>query len=464
MTTLIELSEIEPVRKILGFHFSPNRPHTEDRMKKEELVKMRQDHVPRGVSQALPAMVAEAKGAMVRDVEGKEFFDFSGGIGVLNVGHSPDEVVKAIRDQAGKYLHTCFMVQMYEPYIALAREVNELVSRKTPMKTMFVNSGAEAVENGIKIARYYTKKPGVICFENAFHGRTAMTMSLTSRVKNYKFGYWPFMPEVYRVPYAYCYRCSYGLKYPSCNLYCADFIQEKFFDLYAAAESIGAMIVEPVQGEGGFIVPPKEYLGKLQKICRDNGIVLIVDEIQTGFARTGKMFAYEYSIDEPDILITAKSLAAGLPLGGITGKAEIMDSVDAGGIGGTFGGNPVCCAAGLAVLKILKEKKLAERANEIGKRVMAKFQSFKEKYLYVGDVRGLGAMNCMEIVADKKNPKPNADLTKAIVKQCYDKGLIILTAGGYGNVIRQLVPLVVTDEQLDKGLRILEEVMAEKVE
>jgi 4-aminobutyrate aminotransferase/(S)-3-amino-2-methylpropionate transaminase len=222
--------------------------------------------------------------------------------------------------------------------------------------------------------------------------------------------------------------------------------------------------VEPVQGEGGFIVPPKEYLGKLQKICRDNGIVLIVDEVQTGFARTGKMFAYEYSIDEPDILITAKSLAAGLPLGGITGKAEIMDSVDAGGIGGTFGGNPVCCAAGLAVLKILKEEKLADRSNEIGKKVMAKFRSFQKKYSFVGDVRGLGAMNGMEIVADKKNRKPNADLTKAIVKRCYDKGLILLTAGGYGNVIRNLVPLVISDEQLDRGLKILDEAMAEKVE
>ena len=433
-------------------------------MKKDELVKIRQEHIPRGVSQALPAMVAEAKGAVVRDVEGREFVDFSGGIGVLNVGHSPEEVVKAICDQAGKFLHTCFMVQMYEPYIQLAREMNELVSRKTPMKTMFVNSGAEAVENAVKFAKYFAKKPGIICFENAFHGRTAMTMSLTSKVKYYKFGHGPFVPEVYRVPYAYCYRCSYGLKYPSCNIYCADFIQEKFFDLYAAAESIGALIVEPVQGEGGFIVPPKEYLAKLQKICKDNGIVFIVDEIQTGFARTGKMFAYEYSVEEPDIVVTAKSLAAGLPLGGVTGKAEIMDSVEAGGVGGTFGGNPVCCAAGLAVMKILKEKKLAERANAVGKKVMARFEAFKKKYPFVGDVRGLGAMNCLEIVADKKNPKPNADLTKAIVKRCYEKGLIILTAGGYGNVIRHLVPLVVTDDQLDKGLRILEEVMAEKTE
>ncbi|HSR11309.1 MAG TPA: 4-aminobutyrate--2-oxoglutarate transaminase [Thermodesulfobacteriota bacterium] len=433
-------------------------------MIREDLVKKRQEHVARGVNQFIPAMVAEAKGVIVRDVEGREFLDFSGGIGVLNVGHCPDEVVEAIRDQAGKYLHTCFMVQMYEPYIELAKQLNELVSRKSPMKTMFVNSGAEAVENAVKIAKYYTKRPGILCFENAFHGRTAMTMSLTSKVKNYKFGFWPFMSEVYRAPYAYCYRCSYGLKYPSCGIYCADFIQEKFFDLYAAAESIAAVIVEPVQGEGGFIVPPREYLGKLQKICNDNGIVFIVDEVQTGFGRTGKMFAFENFGVEPDIVVTAKSLAAGLPLGGVTGKAEIMDSVDNAGIGGTFGGNPVCCRAGLAVLKLMKERNLVERSNAIGKQVMARMNAFKEKYAFVGDVRGLGGMNAMEIVKDKKNPKPNGDLAKAIVKRCYEKGLIMLTAGGYGNVIRSLVPLVVTDEELAKGLRILDEAMAEKAE
>ena len=433
-------------------------------MEKSQLIKLRQDHVAKGVNQFIPAMVAEAKGVIVRDVEGREFLDFSGGIGVLNVGHCPDEVVEAIRDQAGKYLHTCFMVQMYEPYIILAKELNELVSQNTPMKTMFVNSGAEAVENAVKIARYYTKRPGILCFENAFHGRTAMAMSLTSKVKNYKFGFWPFMPEVYRAPYAYCYRCSYGLKYPSCGIYCAEFIQEKFFDLYAAAESIAAIIVEPVQGEGGFIVPPQEYLPKLAKICRDNGIVLIVDEVQTGFARTGKMFAFEHSGVEPDILVTAKSLAAGMPLGGVTGKAQIMDSVDNAGIGGTFGGNPVCCQAGLAVLRILKEKKLVKRANEVGKKVTDKFQSFYKKYPFVGDVRGLGAMNGMEIVVDRKSRKPNGDLAKGIVRRCYEKGLIMLTAGGYGNVIRHLVPLVVTDEQLDRGLKLLEEVMAEKAE
>jgi 4-aminobutyrate aminotransferase/(S)-3-amino-2-methylpropionate transaminase len=434
------------------------------KMNKENLIKLRKNHVPRGVSQLLPAMIAEAKGVWVRDVEGREYLDFSGGIGVLNVGHCPDTVVEAVREQAGKYLHSCFMVQMYEPYIALAKELNELVSQKSPMKTMFLNSGAEAVENAVKIAKHYTKRPAIICFENAFHGRTSMTMSLTSKIKNYKYGFWPFMPEVYRVPYAYCYRCSYGKKYPSCGIYCADFIKEKFFDLYVAAESVAGLIVEPVQGEGGFIVPPKEYLGKLQQICQDQGIVFIVDEIQTGFGRTGKMFAYEHSGVEPDLLVTAKSLAAGLPLGGVTGRVEIMDSVESGGIGGTFGGNPVCCAAGLAVLKILKEEKLVKRANDIGIKVMKRFRSLAKKYPFVGDVRGLGAMNAMEIVLDKKNPKPNGDLAKTIVKRCYEKGLIMLTAGGFGNVIRHLVPLVVTEDELEKGVKILDEAMAEQAE
>ncbi len=431
-------------------------------MKKSDLIKLRQDHVAKGVYQSIPAMIAEAKGVLVRDVEGKEFLDFSGGIGVVNVGHCPDEVVEAIRDQAGKYLHTCFMVQMYEPYIALAKALNEIVPGNFPKRTMFVNSGAEAVENAVKIAKNYTKRPAILCFENAFHGRTAMTMSLTSKVKNYKYGFWPFMPEVYRAPYAYCYRCPFGKKYPSCGVYCAEFISEKFFDLYVAPESIAAMIVEPVQGEGGFIVPPKEYLGKLQQICKDHGIVLIVDEVQTGFGRTGKMFACEHSGVEPDLLVTAKSLAAGMPLGGVTGRAEIMDSVEYGGIGGTFGGNPISCRAGLAVLKILKEKKLVERADAIGDQVMKKFHSFAKKYPFVGDVRGLGAMNAMEIVVDRKSSKPNGGLAKAIVKRCYEKGLILLTAGAFNQVIRHLVPLVVTDEQLEKGLKILDEAMAEQ--
>jgi 4-aminobutyrate aminotransferase/(S)-3-amino-2-methylpropionate transaminase len=433
-------------------------------MNKTELMDLRHAHVPKGVSELLPAVIADAKGALVHDTEGKEYLDFSGGIGVLNVGHCPDPVVEAIHTQADKYLHTCFMVQMYEPYIALAKALNELMAADAGRKTMFVNSGAEAVENAIKIARYHTGRPGILCFENAFHGRTFMTMSLTSKVKNYKYGFWPFMPDVYRVPYAYCYRCAYGLKYPSCGIACADFISEKFFDLYAAPESIAAMIVEPVQGEGGFIVPPREYLGKLQQICRNHGIVFIVDEIQTGFGRTGRMFAYEHFGLEPDIVVTAKSLAAGLPLAGVTGKAEMMDAVGAGGIGGTFGGNPLSCAAGLAVLKMMEEERLVDRARVIGNKIMKKYRAWAKQYSFIGDVRGLGAMNGMEIVTDKKTRKPDGDLAKALVRRCYDKGLIMLTAGGFGNVIRHLVPLVVTNRQLEQGLAIFEEVLTEQLQ
>lgn len=431
-------------------------------MKKEELIRERQENVPRGLNQLHPAVVADAKGAVAYDVEGKMFLDFTSGIGVVNVGHCPEEVVEAICAQAKKYIHSCFMVQMYEPYIALAKELNGLISKGTPMKTMFLNSGAEAVENAIKIAKYYTKRPGVICFENAFHGRTALAMSLSSKVKYLKYGFWPFVPEVYRVPYAYCYRCAYNLTYPACDLYCAEFIRKKFFDLYAAPESIAALIVEPVQGEGGFIVPPREYLNRLQMICQEKGIVFVVDEIQTGFGRTGKMFAFEHWGVEPDIVITAKSLAAGLPLAAVTGKAEIMDAVESGGLGGTFGGNPVCCQAALAVLKIFKEKRLVERAAEIGQKIMAKLFSFQEKFPFVGDVRGLGAMNALEMVVDKKNPQPNGDLVKAVVQRCYEKGLILITAGAYSNIIRLLVPLVVTDEELARGLNILEECLMER--
>jgi len=433
-------------------------------MKRAKLLKMRQENVARGIYTSLPAFIVDAKGVIVHDGAGKEYLDFSGGIGVLNVGHSAEAVVEAICEQAKKFLHSCFMVQMYEPYIALAKELNEITPGDFAKKSFFVNSGAEAVENAVKIARYYTKRPAILCFEYAFHGRTYMAMSLTSKVKNYKYGFGPFMPEVYRVPYAYCYRCSYGKKYPSCGVYCADVLEEKLFDLHVAPESVAAMIVEAVQGEGGFIVPPKEYLGRLQKLCQKHGIVLIVDEVQTGFGRTGKMFACEHSGVAPDILVTAKSLAAGLPLAGITGRAEVMVSVENGGIGGTFGGNPVCCAAGLAVMKIFREQRLVERANVVGEKIMKRFRSFARKYPFIGDVRGLGAMNAMEIVHDRKSSKPNADLAKEIVKRCYGKGLILLTAGAFGNVIRHLVPLVVTDDQLEKGVQILEEVLAEQAD
>lgn len=422
----------------------------------QELFEERQKYIPRGPFNVTPLFVSEAKGATLKDVEGKRYIDFSGGIGVVNVGHCAEEVVSAIKDQAEKYIHTCFHIVMYEPYLALAKKLNEAAPGDFGKKTMFANSGAEAVENAIKIARYYTKRKAIICFEDAFHGRTLLAMSLTSKIKPYKFGFGPFAPEIYRIPYAYCYRCPFGEKYPSCNLRCAEHLR-KVFHNYVPAENVAALIVEPVLGEGGFVVPPKEFLSRLKEICQEHGILFIADEIQTGFGRTGKMFAVEHSNVEPDIITTAKSLAAGLPLSGITGRAEIMDAPHVGGLGGTYGGNPLSCRAGLAVFDIIEKKDLLSRAQKIGKKVLEKFKEMQEKYPFIGDVRGLGAMVALELVKDRKTKEPADEKTKLLVKKCYEKGLIILKAGTYNNIIRILMPLVISDDELEEGLSILEE-------
>ena len=320
----------------------------------------------------------------------KEYIDFAGGIGVANAGHCDEEVVKAIKDQVEKYIHTCFHVVMYEPYVELAKRLNEITPGSFPKKTMFANSGAEAVENAIKIARHATGRPATIAFEDAFHGRTLLAMSLTSKMKPYKFGFGPYAPEIYRMPYAYCYRCAFDLEYPSCELYCAYHLKN-FFATHISAEHVSALIAEPVLGEGGFVVPPKEYFKVLQKICQDNGIIFIADEVQTGFGRTAKMFAIEHYEVTPDILVAAKSMAGGLPLSAITGKAELMDHPQVGGLGGTYAGNPVACRAALAVLDQFEKKKLLARGEEIGKKVLKRFEEFYEKYPIVGDVRGIGS-------------------------------------------------------------------------
>jgi 4-aminobutyrate aminotransferase/(S)-3-amino-2-methylpropionate transaminase len=421
----------------------------------DELLAAREKNVPRGAFNIHPIFVKAAKGATLTAVDGKEYIDFASGIGTINVGHCPDAVLEAITDQIQKCLHTCFHVVMYEPYIELAEKLNTLTPGTFPKKTMFANSGAEAVENGVKIARYYTQRPGVICFEHGFHGRTLLTMSLTSKVKPYKFGFGPFAPEVYRMPAAYCYRCVFGLMYPSCELACAKHLED-FFINNAAAEQVAALLIEPVAGEGGFIVPPKDYLTRLQEICRNNGIVFIIDEIQSGIGRTGKLFASEHFGIEPDIILMAKSLAAGIPLSGVTGKAEIMDSPHVGGLGGTFGGNPVACRSALAVLDLIKKENLLGKALKIGEKIKVALGKWKESYEIVGDVRGLGAMMAAELVKDRKTKEPAADQTKDIVASCREEGLLTLSCGNYGNVIRMLAPLVITDEQLDKGLSILE--------
>jgi 4-aminobutyrate aminotransferase/(S)-3-amino-2-methylpropionate transaminase len=426
----------------------------------ESLLAERNKHIPQGPFNTHPIFAARAKGALITDVEGKEYIDFAGGIGVANAGHCDEEVVKAIKDQADQYIHTCFHVVMYESYVELAKRINEITPGSFPKKTMFANSGAEAVENAIKIARHATGRPAVIAFEDAFHGRTLLAMTLTSKTKPYKFGFGPYAPEIYRMPYAYCYRCAYGLEYPSCELYCAYAFKE-FFATHIPSEQVAAVIAEPVLGEGGFVVPPKEYFKVLQKICQDNGIVFIADEVQTGFGRTAKMFAIEHYEVVPDMMVMAKSMAGGLPLSAITGRAELMDHPQVGGLGGTFAGNPLACRAGLAVLEQFGKKKLLSKGEKIGKKVMDRFKEFQEKHPVIGDVRGLGAMVAMELVVDRTTKEPATTLTKQLVTKCREKGLLMISAGTHSNIIRPLMPLVITDEQLEKGLKIIGEALDE---
>ncbi len=422
----------------------------------EELLQLRNKHVPQGLANITTAFIKEARGAIMIDVDGRELIDFAGGIGVNNVGHCHPKVVAAIKDQAEKFIHTCFHVAPYESYLELAAKLNDLAPGDFDKMTMFANSGAEADENAIKIARYATKRPAVISFENGFHGRTLLTMALTSKVKPYKLGYGPFAPETYRMPYAYCYRCPFGQKYPACNVSCADYLEE-FFITHVAAEQTAAVIVEPIQGEGGFVTPPQEYFAKLHAICRKNGILLIVDEVQTGMGRTGKIFAIDHWGVQPDMITSAKSLAGGMPLSAITGRAEIMNQSHVGGLGGTYSGNPLSCRAALAVLEILVEDGLLKRGVQLGEKLLKRFQAMQENHEIIGEVRGKGPMLALELVRDRETREPAGDEAKQLTKLCFEKGLVLLSCGNHGNVIRVLMPLVITDEELERGLSILEE-------
>jgi len=428
--------------------------------KTERLTKQRFQQIPQAPYNITTAFIREASGAMMIDVEGRELIDFSGGIGVNNVGHCHPKVVAAIQDQAGKCIHTCFHVAMYEPYIDLATKLNDLAPGDFPKMTMFANSGAEAVENAVKVARYAKERPAVICFENGYHGRTLYTLSLTSKIKPYKFGFGPFAAEVYRMHYAYCYRCPFNLTYPACDIACADYLEE-FFISHVAPEFTAAIIAEPIQGEGGFITPPPEYFPKLQKIAQKYDIALIIDEVQTGVGRTGKFFAIEHWGVEPDLITSAKSLAGGMPLSAVTGREEMFQKIHVGGLGGTFSGNPVSCRAGLAVLEILLEDGLLERAGTLGQKVLERFTEFQQKYEVIGDVRGKGPMLAMELVSDRETKVPAKEEADQLVKLCYQKGLVLLSCGNFGNVIRTLMPLVITDEQLQRGLAIMDESLHE---
>ena len=426
----------------------------------DSLAARRTDSFSSSYASAFKCYVREAKGALIWDVEGREYIDFAGGIGGMNVGHSHPKVVAALKDQAERFTHTCLMIAPYENAVQLAEKLCQAAPGDFPKAAAYVTSGAEAVENAVKIARYYTKRTGVVVLANAYHGRTMLTLAMTGKVMPFKFGFGPLASEVYSIGSPYCYRCPISKTYPACGLACADLLRELFVK-EVSAQSVACVVMEPVLGEGGFIVPPKEYFPKIKSICEEHGIVFVSDEIQAGMARTGKMFAIENYGVTPDLITTAKSLAAGMPIAAVVGKREIMDSVHPGGVGGTYSGNPMGCAAGLAVFDIMESEDLLGRAQAIGDKVLARFQSFKDKYELVGDVRGLGAMVGMELVKDRETKEPAADQAKALTGYAFNKGLLVLATGTYGNVIRILSPLVITDEQLERGLQILEEGLAE---
>ena len=426
--------------------------------KSQEWMRRRQAAVARGVGHATPIFAARAEGSVLEDVDGNRFLDFAGGIGVVNVGHRAPSVVDAIRKQLDAFVHTCFSVAPYGKYIELAEKLNSLVPGKFAKKTILVNSGAEAIENAVKSARAYTHRPAIICFEDAFHGRTMLTMSLTSKTHPYKAGFEPFATDIYRIPYAYCYRCSYSLQYPSCGVFCAHHLEDTFKRM-VAAEAVAGVVVEPVLGEGGFVAPPAEFLSIIADICKRHEILFIADEVQSGFGRTGAMFACERSGITPDILVSAKSIADGMPLAAVTGRAEIMDAPGLGGLGGTYGGNPLACAAALAVIETMERENLPARAEKIGAKFDVRAREWKKRWPLIGDVRGLGAMRALELVRPGTNREPAKEETEQVLRYCLEHGLILISAGTYGNVVRLLMPLVTTDEQFDEGLKVLEDAL-----
>jgi len=426
----------------------------------DALLAERIQNIPQGSFFVHPIFVKEAKGAIVVDVEGRQYLDFATGIGVCAIGHRHEKVMEAIQGQIQKYLHTCFHVVMYEPYVELAKRLNKITPGNFLKKTLFASGGAESVENAIKIARHATGRPAIIAIEHAFHGRTLLASSLTSKVHPYKEGYAPYAPEIYRIPCAYCYRCTFGLEYPSCKIKCAHHLKE-FFKTHVSSNQVAALIAEPVFGEGGFIVPPKEYFKIIYEICHENGILFIADEIQSGFGRTGKMFAIEHYEVEPDLVVTGKALAGGLPLSAVTGKAELMDHPQVGGLGGTYAGNPVSCSAAIAVIDVFNEEPILEQAEEIGRIFLDRFKKLQNEYPFIGEVRGLGAMVAMELVLDRKTKEPATELTRKLINTCRSKGLLMISAGTYSNTIRTLMPLNLTQDEIERGLSIIEESLEE---
>jgi 4-aminobutyrate aminotransferase / (S)-3-amino-2-methylpropionate transaminase / 5-aminovalerate transaminase len=424
--------------------------------KSTEALKRRTEATSGGLGIAIPVIIEQASDAILLDIDGNQIIDLGSGIGVTNVGNANSRVVDRVIEQVQAFTHTCFTVAPYMNYI----EVCEILNRITPgtfkKKSLLVNSGAEAVENAVKVARHYTKRPAIVVFEHSYHGRTNLTMALTAKNMPYKEGFGPFAPEIYRVPMPYALHWV-GPKETMAQDALA-MVASKI-EKEIGAHNVAAILIEPIQGEGGFVVPPKGFLPGLSKFASENGILFIADEVQTGFARTGHMFAVEEENVVPDIVITAKGIAGGLPLAGVTGRAEIMDSVHAAGLGGTYGGNPVACAAALGTLETLEEDKLVERANYLGKILTESLQSLAKKYPVIGEVRGRGLMQAIELV-EPGTTKPNSAAMQAVVKYCQSKGVLVLTAGTYANVIRFLPPIVITEELLRDALGVLEEAFA----
>jgi 4-aminobutyrate aminotransferase/(S)-3-amino-2-methylpropionate transaminase len=416
----------------------------------------RKDKVIAGpLSIFLPVVIEEGRGATLTDVDGNTFIDFTGGVGCLNVGHSHPKLVEAAQEQLTRFAHTDFTIVPYEVYVTLAERLIALSPFTGPAKAAFFNAGTEAVENAIKFARSYTKRPAVIVFEGAFHGRTLLSMTMTSKTHPYKAGLGPFAPEVYRVPFAQDYRG------PDTRTALAAL--ERALVTQVAAEQVAAIVIEPVQGEGGFVVAPRDFMTGIRRICDEHGIVMVVDEVQTGYGRTGKMFAIEHYGIEPDLITVAKSIAGGLPLSGVLGKAEIMDSPPDSAIGGTYVGNPVAQAAALAVLDVFEEENLVERAQHIGERIRERMVSWQERVEQIGDVRGLGAMLAVEFVHDRDSKEPNPELAAAVVEAAAERGLLLLKSGIYSNCIRVLCPLVLTDAELDEALEVWEDALGSAV-
>jgi len=408
--------------------------------------------VAKPLALTFPIVAAEARGATITDVDGNTFIDFTGGVGCLNVGHSHPQVVAAAQEQLERFSHTDFTIVPYEVYVTLSERLLAAAPFTGPAKAAFFNAGAEAVENAVKFARAYTGRPAVIAFDGGFHGRTLLSLSLTSKTRPYKAGLGPFAPEVYRVPFPHEYR----------GISSADALAalERAFLTHVAADSVAAIVIEPVQGEGGFVVAPRDFLQGVRRIADENGIVLVVDEVQTGFARTGTFFAIEQFGVEPDLITVAKSIAMGLPLSAVLGKAEIMDAPAANAVGGTYVGNPVAQAAALAVLDVIEEEGLCDRSVAIGETIRARMRSWQDRWPEVGDVRGLGAMTALELVADPETKDPAPDVASRVVEEAARRGLLMIKSGMYGNCIRVLVPLVVSDAELDEGL----DVWAESLE